>query len=94
MQRRSGAQLSNTVPDSVVKHPSSSFAFYAIQDTPVKKIGVPLEHSHPSCNNKENGRAGEMGLKIGRPKTPALSQEESIYKSLGWDDTDDIDELA
>ena len=23
-----------------------------------------------------------------------VSQEDSIYKSLGWDDTDDIDELA
>ena len=58
------------------------------------------DHSHPSAagpsvDNKEN-----VGIERGTVVNNALSkstgmrEEESIYHSLGWDDGDEIDDLA
>ena len=97
LQPRQSVQLFNIVPESAVKLSSNSDLFQGVQDTPIKKRpGVALTHSHPnvptSRNDKENMRSTiqETGL---REKIRTLN-EDSIYKSLGWDDADDIDDLA
>lgn len=98
--RRSSAQLFNVVPESAGKS-SSSTASYGIQETPVKKRSETLlDHSHPSmpgpsCYNKENvGIERGAVVNTGLSKINGTRKEESIYHSLGWDDADDIDDLA
>ncbi|KAH6719315.1 DNA replication regulator SLD3-domain-containing protein [Leptodontidium sp. MPI-SDFR-AT-0119] len=97
--RRSSAQLFTAVPDSAVKNPSTSLS-YEVDDTPVKKRPASsLDHGHPSMaslgSDKENDQllrnaAADGGLRGG----VGQSKDESIYKTLGWDDNDDIDDLA
>ncbi|KAH7383603.1 DNA replication regulator SLD3-domain-containing protein [Cadophora sp. MPI-SDFR-AT-0126] len=97
--RRSSAQLFNAVPDSVVKNPSASLS-YGIDDTPVKRRPASsLEHSHPMLasfgSDKENDQSGKKAVDdVGLRRSLGEGKEESIYKALGWDDNDDIDDLA
>ena len=85
------------VPESAIKQPQSrSLPDQGIQETPIKKgTTTTTTHSHPrmagSGNEKENVK--EPCVQRASPAA-VVSQEDSIYKSLGWDDTDDIDELA
>ncbi|KAK0128839.1 hypothetical protein ONS95_000787 [Cadophora gregata] len=97
--RRSSAQLFNAVPDSAVKNLSTSLS-YGIEDTPVKRRPASsVEHSHPMMaslgSDKENEQLRKNGgVSVGVGASLELSKEDSIYKKLGWDDNDDIDDLA
>jgi DNA replication regulator SLD3 len=95
--RRSSGQLFAAVPDSVVKSTSHPTLIYGIQETPVKKRAATTQlHGHPapsSSSDKENGRVKTV-TNVEMKATVGSSQEESIYKSLGWDDADDLDELS
>lgn len=81
----------------------------SLQETPVKKRSLSFHvHSHPINfePNKEN-HGSETAIKhnddptvgIGKPTEQkdithsAHLPEQSIYKTLGWDDADDLDEL-
>lgn len=97
--RRSTGQLFAAVQDSVVKTVSFLSVSRGIQETPIKKkAGTTPVHSHPavvtSSSDKENSRGEKKATKVGMKATIESSQEESIYKSLGWDDADDFDELS
>lgn len=96
--RRSSAQLFATILDSAVKAPQSSEASYNVLETPIKKkTTVDLAHGHPIQSplfDQENKK------EIERPSLPAskmqgtsVGEEDSIYKSLGWEN-DDIDDLV
>ncbi|KAF4620089.1 hypothetical protein G7Y89_g14730 [Cudoniella acicularis] len=97
--RRSSAQLFSSVPDSAIKMPNTPRMSRNIQETPIKKRPeINSVHGHPEPlfdGNKENVQKTK--------KMPAHNESEmdtgshpdvSIYKSLGWDDVDDIDELS
>ena len=99
--RRSSAQLFTTASDSTAKG-LSEFQSHGIQETPVKrKEEIIYDHSHPvvigPCSDKENeddilGRGKAL---VDSPGQEFGRGEESIYKSLGWDDdVDDIDDLV
>ena len=97
--RRSSGQLFAAVPDSAVKTSSRPTMTCGIQETPVKKGAETTQlHGHPartSGSDKENrGGRNKMVTNVGMKGTIGSSQEESIYKSLGWDDADDLDELS
>ncbi|RDL41924.1 Uncharacterized protein BP5553_01903 [Venustampulla echinocandica] len=100
--RRSSGQLFAAIPDSVVKSPTTTtqaFFSHEVQETPVKKRPSSKgDHGHfqPAFDcDKENVRKIESAAqKTGLGQTNDTRQEESIYKSLGWDDPDDIDDLA
>lgn len=92
--RRSSAQLFPAAPESVVK--KSSPLFSGIADTPIKAI---IGHAHPVAqeprNDKENlPHVSEVEKAFGNTKNNEITNEESIYKALGWDEGDDMDELA
>jgi DNA replication regulator SLD3 len=96
-QRRSSIQLFNVVPDSAVK--STSFS-HGIQETPTRqRTDAVISHSHLNAgqveNNEENVKVnvGTIATVSGTRRNNG-THEDSIYKSLGWDDGDDIDELA
>lgn len=96
--RRSSTQLFSAVPESAVKKPSDT---YGIVDTPIKGMsghGHPISlesNSSNNNNNKENLRQGnEVKKFLDQNDHNDVTNEVSIYKSLGWDDADDIDELA
>jgi hypothetical protein len=96
--RRSSAQLFPAVPGSAAKG-LSAFLSYGVQETPVKpRQEIVFDHSHPglpwSGNDKENNRKKEGGMEMGTSSQDMEKKEENIYKSLGWDDADDIDGLA
>ncbi|RDW88863.1 hypothetical protein BP6252_00895 [Coleophoma cylindrospora] len=81
--RRSSAQLFPTVLDFAT--PTTASSAFAVQETPVKsRADVFLQHGHPS-NEKEN-------LTRTVETEDLETANDSIYKSLGWDD--DIDDLA
>jgi len=67
----------------------------SLEETPVKKRpgnGSGDGHSHPASGiGKENRSMLEV---VGMTEEVLKTPEESIYKSLGWDDGDDLDELA
>lgn len=68
-----------------------------LQETPVKKrLNPSLQHTQHSSlagSDKENLRNGRGTPSIVKPVVEIqANQQDSIYKSLGWDD--DIDELA
>ena len=96
--RRSSAQLFNASPEPNVRRLPGSVMYPGIQDTPVKRRkDTILVHSHPdtplpSCDQENLDTAGwDVN---DRSKAPSKSTGESIYKSLGWDNVDDIDDLA
>jgi hypothetical protein len=76
--------------------PPGSFLDQGVQETPIKK-GTGITPSYPrmadSGTEKENVKE-LCAEKDGPAKNIGTSQEDSIYKSLGWDDADDFDELA
>jgi DNA replication regulator SLD3 len=95
--RRSSAQLFSSVPDSAAK-PSSIAWASQLQETPVKRASVNINHIETtlisSCD-KENTHSVEENSGRERPRqTSKIQQEDSIYKSLGWDDPDDLDDLT
>jgi DNA replication regulator SLD3 len=94
----SSGHLFNLAPTSVINGPPSSWSSQGIQETPLKKKSEAMQaHSHPGlstpgCGKENVGSRGDIsaGLKQDHKET----NEDSIYKSLGWEDTDDIDDLA
>lgn len=91
--RRSSTQLFTAVPDSAVKKPSAT---YGMADTPIKTMSG---HGHPVASelgsNKENLRQEVVDKRtLDQSDHHDVTNEVSIYKSLGWDNVDDIDELA
>ncbi|KAL2067193.1 hypothetical protein VTL71DRAFT_1617 [Oculimacula yallundae] len=97
--RRSSAQLFTAVPESTVKNPAAILSF-GVEDTPIKRRStISFEHGHPTITNlgsdKENdGKGLRTTTDIGQRGDTSPDKEESIYKALGWDDNDDIDDLA
>jgi DNA replication regulator SLD3 len=91
--RRSSGQLFTVVPASTIKIPSAS-RFLGITDTPIKSM---TGHGHSidleMGSNKENLQQGEIG-NFNQNQHDEVTNEDSIYKALGWDDVDDLDELA
>ena len=95
LQPRRSGQLFATVLDSAVKNTPGPATSHGIQETPIKKRAGTSVHGDPalkSRSDKENDRGENKASNVGM-KTMGSSQEESIYKSLGWDDADDLDEL-
>jgi hypothetical protein len=96
--RRSSAQLFTAIPDSAAKG-LSSFSSYGIQETPMKRRQeTTVDHSHPglsgSASDKENDGIETKEGMIASSSQESGRKEDDIYKSLGWDDPDDIDDLA
>jgi hypothetical protein len=98
--RRSSAQLF-ALPDSATKRTSPTFIPHGIQETPVKIIRFEdkLQHSHPAVAKYDSDKENERGLGMtsliqNQPQSAPVVEEQSIYKSLGWDDGDDIDDMA
>jgi len=97
--RRSSAQLFSAVPDSAVKNPSTTLP-YGIEDTPIKRRPASsLDHGHPPVasfgSDKENDHLRKRApVDVSLQGGLGAKKEESIYKALGWDDNDDIDDLA
>jgi DNA replication regulator SLD3 len=86
------------VPESAVKVPQNYGSSEGIQETPVKKRPeATLVHSHPEVpapgSNKENLRS-RGGIDDGSKQKFGEAHEDSIYKSLGWDDADEMDDFA
>jgi DNA replication regulator SLD3 len=75
---------------------SIAFTPQGVQETPVKKrVENVLGHSHPIMPNYGSDKENEktiLASVIRKEEVPL--REESIYKSLGWDDDNDIDDLA
>jgi DNA replication regulator SLD3 len=93
--RRSNAQLFTAVPDSAVKG-LSGFAIHGIQETPMKRrqettLDHRLPESSASGSDKENDRIERGKMAMASSSQETGGKEENIYKSLGWDDADDID---
>lgn len=98
--RRSSASLFSAVPESAVKPSPQIAAPSGLPETPVKRrIDFQAAHSHPEVvrlsSNKENESLSEKVVS-GHNVEKAIDKVESdsIYKSLGWDDPDDLDHLA
>lgn len=98
--RRSSAQLFTAASDSTGKG-LSEFKSHSVQETPVKRRNeIMFDHSHPvatgSSSDKENGDdiIGRGKTLVDNPSQESGGGEENIYKSLGWDDADDIDDLV
>jgi hypothetical protein len=57
-----------------------------------------FDHSHPGLSgpgsDKENDRAERREMLVATSSQETGRSEDNIYKSLGWDDADDIDDLA
>ena len=93
---RSSNQLFNLASET--NAPPGSWSSQGVQETPAKqKSEAMLVHSHPilstPLSGKENmGSRGDVSnsLKAKFDQT----KEDSIYKALGWDEADDIDDLA
>lgn len=93
---RSSNQLFNLASET--NAPPSSWSSQGVHETPAKqKSEAMLVHSHPilstPLSGKENmGSRGEVSnsLKAKFDQT----KEDSIYKALGWDEADDVDDLA
>jgi DNA replication regulator SLD3 len=86
------------VPDSAAKG-EFIFPSHGIQETPVKqRQEMMFDHSHPVLlgpgNDKENDRVERKKMLMAAPNQDTGRSEENIYKSLGWDEADDIDDLV
>ena len=93
---RSTAQLFNLDPETAGLQ--SSWSSRGVQETPAKqKSDAMLVHSHPILSTpifgKEN-MGSEGGPSCGLENALRKTEDDSIYKALGWDDADDIDDLA
>lgn len=92
---RSSKHLFNSDPETA--GPPSSWSSQGVLETPAKqKSDATLVHSHPvlstPISGKENVRVKEL-TSCGLGNTEGKAEEDSIYKTLGWD-ADDIDDLA
>ncbi len=98
--RRSSAQLFTAVPDSAAKGLSNLLP-HGVQETPVKRRQeLMFDHSHSVLSGPGSDKENDNDI-IEREKTlegnssqETGMREDNIYKSLGWDDADDIDDLA
>jgi len=93
--RGSSAQLFPVVPESS-KKPSGSLP-REIQETPKKERSLPRsEHGHPEAPDSGDKENAQVKLEVSNERLGKSDsrREESIYKSLGWDDADDTDDLA
>lgn len=89
------------MPKSVIKDTLANFTSHGIQETPIKKrSGSSAGHSHPAVPefdsagaDKENEKQQMLSPPPKVQETP-VRKETSIYESLGWDDDNDIDDLA
>lgn len=83
-----GAAQNNhgVIPDSAVKNNTASSSFIA-HETPLKKKKSDLF----STSNKENAKSSRI---LETASTADEAKDEDIYKTLGWDNDDDDDELA
>ena len=96
--RRSSAQLFNAVPDSAIKTTSVVSASHGVLETPSRpRFEDKLQYSHPEVpkydSDKRNFTREEPSLPPHKMQVPVI-EEPSIYKSLGWDDADDVDDLS
>lgn len=95
--RRSSGQLFASIPDSALKMGSRPTMNGGIEETPVKRRAEAPQGGHctapTSGSDKENGQ-GRKTASINRVGQHVASSQEDIYKSLGWDDADDFDELS
>ncbi|PBP22579.1 hypothetical protein BUE80_DR006430 [Diplocarpon rosae] len=98
--RRSSAQLFTAVPDSAVKNTATSSP-YGIEDTPIKrKPAGSLENSHAILirfrSDEENNKFAEKPVISNKQEQNDSNSgnTESIYQALGWDDNDNINDLA
>jgi hypothetical protein len=96
--RRSSAQLFTAASDSTAKG-LPEFQSHGIQETPVKRRNeIMFDHSHfvvtgpGSDKENEDDIIGRGKILVDNPSQESGTGEESIYKSLGWDDADDIDD--
>lgn len=93
---RSGSQLFNLGPET--SGPQSSWSSQGEQETPAKpKSEAMLVHSHPILSTPVYGKenmGSRGGMSDGLKRAIGKTQEDSIYTALGWDDPDDIDDLA
>lgn len=90
--RRSSGQLFTTVPASTTKT-NSAFTSFDILDTPIKSM---TGHGHSTAlerdDDKENiQKHNQVEKHLPQHEIDEVTNEDSIYKALGWDD---IDELA
>jgi hypothetical protein len=56
-----------------------------------------FDHSHPELgpgSDKENNKMEREKTSISNSSQEFGRREENIYKALGWEDADDIDDLA
>lgn len=93
---RSSKQLFNLGQETAV--PQSSWSSQALQETPAKqKSEAMLVHGHPILSTPISGKenlVSKGAVNCGLEQEPRKTGEDSIYKALGWDDGDDIDDLA
>ncbi|KAI6714623.1 hypothetical protein JHW43_002887 [Diplocarpon mali] len=96
--RRSSAQLFTAAPDSTVKKTAKSL-LYELGDAPISsRPSCSLEHSHPvlaSCrSDKENNESAKKPMMNREQEQNVLKlvENDSIYKALGWDGNDNIDD--
>jgi DNA replication regulator SLD3 len=94
--RRSSAQLFATIPASSSKLTHGSRKPLDVPETPVnKKSNVDAVHTHPFQSPRlDQENKDEEGTKsaVETTQKTTVVQEDSIYKSLGWED-DDVDDL-
>jgi DNA replication regulator SLD3 len=94
--RRSSAQLFARVPASAAKLPEDSGISLGVLETPVKKkSAVDPVHGHSFQSprfDQENKDVEVPNPAIKKTQKTSIDQQDSIYKSLGWED-DDIDDL-
>lgn len=99
VKKSSESYLQHSHPSQLVSRENveASEDPFRLQETPVKKRPEPpLQHSQqPSLtgSDKENSRNGRGTPTTSKPVMEIqTNQQDSIYKSLGWDD--EVDELA
>jgi DNA replication regulator SLD3 len=93
---RSSKQLFNLGQETVV--PQSSWSSQGVQETPAKqKSEAMLVHGHPILSTPISGKENLVSkgvVNCGMEQEPRKIGDDCIYKALGWDDADDIDDLA
>lgn len=95
------------IPGSIVKAPASRTLSEGLLETPMRKR--TQDHAHPTAytapgHNKENSGMNAFGMEDwAEPRSKAEGRGHAsafgmgsidLYKSLGWDDTDEMDDLA
>ena len=89
---QSSTKLLTTTPESL-SISQMRLSFNGIEETPIRKKPVLL-YNHPTATGSGRDRENERIQGGFDTKSLVTKHEESIYKSLGWDDADDVDDLA